>query len=223
MFPSRRVGRAHDLAGLAPAHALQFTTGMRLAVIVLLALIPATASAQYWSGPPGEAPIAPLSAPAPTQVEVNYGKQTLVADGVAVALVLGAAMQDHSDSTGQLLGLGLVTYVTGAPIVHLVNGQTKEAGQSVALRLGLPLLAGLVGNEIGPKDKIYCDSFNGSSCPQPNSSAEGAALGALAGVVAAMVIDARYIATKKVTIAPQITPSFGYANGMVRVGVGGSF
>lgn len=50
--------------------------------------------------------------------KIWYGYQTLAADAVAVGMMLAALQRDN----GILMGLGIGTYVLGAPLVHLAHG-----------------------------------------------------------------------------------------------------
>lgn len=215
---SRRLGR-----GTAAA----IRRGMRLAVLALVLLaVPATARADdlSWGGPPGMAPYAPAPYAPPVQVtrEVSYAHQTLIADGIAGALVIGGALQRDPYGAVVLAALGADVYLLGAPIVHFANRQFMGGLKSLGVRVGLPMLGAVVGNLVGPKDAVACDV--GGSCPDPEDSTIGLVVGAGFGALAAIAIDARYFARKRVTtLAPSWAPTVGYSRAGLTVGVGGSF
>lgn len=196
---------------------------MRLVVLVLALLaVPAAAAradALTWGGPPGTAPSLPL--PKVTR-EVSYSHQTLILDGIAGALVVGAFFQDDPYASILLVSLGAQVYLLGPPIVHFANRQVGNGFKSAALRVGLPMLGAIAGGMLGPKDAVACDV--GSSCPDPEESTVGLLVGLGFGALAAVIVDARYIARKRVVVsAPSFAPTVGYNRTGFTVGLGGSF
>ena len=197
---------------------------MRLATFVLgflfLAASAARADGLTWeAGPPGATPT--LSPPKVTR-EISYSHQTLASDGIAAVLVIAAFRQDNPYSGLALLMCGADVYALGAPIVHLANREVGNSLKSLGLRVGLPWLGAMAGGMVGPKDTVKCDGVSG--CPGSQESAMGVAIGAGLGALAAVVIDARYVARKRVTeAAPSFAPTASYSPAGWSVGVGGSF
>jgi hypothetical protein len=192
---------------------------MRLAVLVLVLLAaPAAARADDDPSPPRVAPYVP---PEPPTREVSYARKTLIVDGVGGALLIGGFLAGDP-----ILGLGLAAvganvYAFGAPIVHFANRRYVGGFKSLGLRLSLPML-GLIGSKIGPKDTLKC--AGGASCPDSEDSTIGLVVGFGVGVLAAAVIDARFLARKRVIdVAPAVAPTVGYSRAGLTFGVGGSF
>jgi len=130
----------------------------------------------------------PLAAEPPRPPVMRwYGWQTLAADigAVTLTLVLGANVDERSDAA--VIGtaaLGATAFLLGGPTVHAAHGHWDKAGISLALRVGLVLLAGGIGAAIG-----------GDACGQYHYDhefcAEGYALaGAVIGAGAAVIVDA---------------------------------
>ncbi len=156
--------------------------------------------------PPAEAPPAPAPAPAPivppalTQPIVapaveeplepelpprRYAYRWQVATTDIAAVVMSLAVDrisaDGGDRPGALATLTIASYFFAAPMVHGVHRQGKRALGSFALRAGLPLLLGLLGEELdGTPD---CDSC------QDTLRSEGKLIGLTAGVLIAMAVD----------------------------------
>ncbi len=201
---------------------------MRLAILVVLALLAAPtaarAQAPAWGGPPGAEPYLPPPAPplSPVAREVSYARQTLISDGIAVALVATAFLQDDPYSAVLLGASGINVYALGAPIVHFANRQLGNGLKSFGARIAGPYLGAMLGNLLGPKDHIVCKV--GGDCPEPNESTIGIAIGAGVGALAAMAFDARYLAHKRVVEwVPPVAPSVGYTRSGFTLGLTGAF
>ena len=119
-----------------------------------------------------------------------YGWQTLAADGASLALSLGAigvagAGGSDSDTPSEALVWGsLGTYVLGAPVVHWVHQNTGRGFASLGLRVGGPVVLGLIGAEAEG-----CSHQGGDFC-----GLVGALIGTSVGIVAAVTIDAAVFA-----------------------------
>jgi hypothetical protein len=155
--------------------------------------------------PPG---ITPLSEPAspPQTVDGSYRLQIAAVDaGVIAAFAIG-----HNNGTVD--SLALLTYVVGAPIVHLVHDQPTSAVESAGLRLGLPLVGILLGSKLAA-DPNYPDS---------DAPIAGAALGAVVGAVVASALDIGVLAKHETgpRVGPAIAPT---AHGGMTFGLSGSF
>jgi hypothetical protein len=113
-----------------------------------------------------------------------YGYQTLLADAAAFGvLVAGAATNDRS--TGQDIAVASVTaYWLGGPIVHLAHDRGETSFASLGLRLGAPVVGGLIGT--------------GLAALAPDDDGDeyvvGIGLGVLAGVTGAVALDASLLA-----------------------------
>jgi hypothetical protein len=152
--------------------------------------------------------------------EVSYARQTLISDGIAAVLVTGAFLQDDPYSAIALVVGGANVYVFGAPIVHWANGQAANGFKSLGVRVGLPWLGAMAGNLLGPKDEVVCD---GTSCSNSNESSIGALVGVGLGAIAAVAVDARYFARKRVAVEPSFAPTVNYSQSGFSVGLAGSF
>ena len=150
------------------------------------------------------APPAQVEAPAPagqvyapakpeTPQTTWYGWQTLIADGAAAGL-LGLTLLSSDGNAANVLGtLSFGTYLLGGPIVHWSHGHGWTGFGSLAARVGLPLGGALVGVLIGA---AACGSSEDEFVPCPVAFG---AVGLLAGMVAAPVVDATIIAREPVT------------------------
>jgi hypothetical protein len=165
------------------ARRVLFSRAMRSLIgVVLLLALPISAVALPL---PEEAQpsLAGASQPGPEPAETEwYGWQTLLVDLSWIA-VTGAGAASGSNG---LVALGLLGYPIGVPIVHGLHGKGGTAVSSFALRLGLPLLAGLVGAGIGSagESKKNCEELCGFA------ALAGAYLGLATGALAAILIDA---------------------------------
>ncbi|WP_394842999.1 hypothetical protein LZC95_38805 [Pendulispora brunnea] len=106
------------------------------AAVALLLGLSSTASAADATEPKSKEPA--------TEVRW-YGYQTFLSDAASTALIIGAA---HSENV-VLATLGAGTYLVGGPLIHVLNGHPQAVGPSVAVRLGIPAVGGLIGAGIG--------------------------------------------------------------------------
>jgi hypothetical protein len=212
---------------LATAWALLITQTMRIAVVaavlfVLTGISAAQAPGQTMSfdpeNPPGAVEV--------QTVRVNYRNDILLADGLWVGTLLVSAATENEE----LAGWSVAGYFLAAPIVHVAHGRGKQAVQSLALRAGLPLVAGMVGYRLGPNDTACIEaahtdgswSGDGGGCGE--GSLSGMAFGVLAGGVTAMVLDAKYLTKYEKTVAgPTWSASIKPVRGGASVGVSGTF
>jgi hypothetical protein len=159
-----------------------------------------------------------------------YGWQTLLVDGGSLA-VFAAALSVQSSQLGWFSG---GTYALGPAVVHAAHGRGGAAAASIALRLGLPLVASIIGMGIGGN----CEAGQGGCIGPLSSSTTGALLGAGVGMVIAMGIDAAVLSYEStrdpdaddagglpdptrraatVSLAPSVSPVRGGAVGGVSV------
>lgn len=98
-----------------------------------------------------------------------YGWQSITADGLATAMIMGG-------SGWTLAGIG--TYVLGGPIIHLTHGHVLRSVGSLGLRIGAPLMGVVVGCSASARSESSCDI--------------GALVGSLVGLAAASAVDASF-------------------------------
>lgn len=149
--------------------------------------------------------------PQPAAVTEWYGWQSLIADGSSIGIMVGGNAA-RSPGAGYF---GIAGWYLASPVIHAVHGHGGKAAAALGLRLGLPVLGGLVG-----------------AAAQNDRSDEdvpaGLVYGALLGVVAAMVIDDVVLANEDVVPeptpdAPTLGPTASVVHGGATVGLGGSF
>lgn len=125
---------------------------------------------------------------APVGPSVWYGYQTLIGDAVSLALLFNTNGSSQGTST-----MGFVGYVFAGPAIHLVHQEGWSALGSLGMRVGFPLVGVGVGVAMGD------NSFG---------SAIVAALLALSGSVAAIVLDASVLAYEHPTEAHEMAGLF---------------
>ena len=150
------------------------------------------------------------------QVEVSYGWQVFAIDGAALALgtaAFGVGMTQPEDDS-PTVGLGLAAlgaYLAGPPILHGARGHWDSAGESLGMRVGLPLGGGLTGLAVGA---AICHKFEDPDA-ELDLTCIGmplgfAILGGGLGVLVAMGLDATLVAREPATRAAAWTlvPSY---------------
>ena len=133
--------------------------------------------------------------PAPERT-VWYGGQTLLLDGAATAMLVGAGVtgvQGKGKVAGALLLGGSVTYLFGAPIVHFAHGRIGPGFGSFGLRLVLPLETAFDGALIG----ALAQSHDHNGFEDASGAAVGAAIGLVAGMALSSALDAALLAKYK--------------------------
>lgn len=177
-----------------------------------------TPAAERESAPDGTSPLlAPVNeAPTPVRESARaqsnpslmasswYGWQTLTTDGASILLTLMALRSSDSSSstTANTLGwLSVGTFVAGGPIVHFAHGNAGKGLGSLALRVGLPIVAGGLGAMV---ERTQCSG--GDFC-----GLGGAFLGGLAGVTGAIVIDSTLLSYQRVPAHAGSVPMVGVA------------
>jgi hypothetical protein len=123
--------------------------------------------------------------------EPSYRGLLALADLGSVGLILSG--------TGAGFTGGLAAYTFLAPTIHLAHDEGLRAASSFGLRLGAPVVGALVGYILlGSLTKSGCGSSY-DDCDDSDGRVAGALLGAMAGMVAAMVIDDFVIARPRLT------------------------
>jgi hypothetical protein len=147
-----------------------------------------------------------------------YGWQTLVVDGAALSALLAGAAVNRGASSGSegsvVAVVGLLTYELGPGIVHFVHRNPGRGFASFGVRLGMPL----TGAFLGASFSSNCDSYR---CED-----DGAAAGALLGMVGAIAIDAAVFAyddrrSRASHARPRFVPLASFQPGRAWVGLGG--
>ena len=145
-----------------------------------------------------------------------YGGQTLAVDGASAGLLLAAAGTGFAP-LAVIAGLG---YAVGPPIVHFTHGRVAAGFGSLGLRVGLPF----VGGALGAAATAHCHD------EETYCRVEGAAIGMLIGLSAAITIDAAVLARETVNAkepVPMSTlhlmPVFDPHRGTAGLGVAGTF
>ncbi|HEX8108422.1 MAG TPA: hypothetical protein VF516_11875, partial [Kofleriaceae bacterium] len=112
---------------------------MRLVVVVAVVAVIGLARTAAFADPPGMTPPVP---PAPQDpVVAPYYGLTLAADGVALVTAMAALGGGDSESRTRLFQIAAGTYVLGGPLLHVVHGRPGRAAISLAMRVGLPVVA----------------------------------------------------------------------------------
>jgi hypothetical protein len=156
------------------------------------------------------------------QPERWYGWQTLAADGGAVFLFLSSlALLDGGDDGASTVvaWTSLGVYVLGGPVVHGFHGHAGKAAGSLGIRVGAPLVGGILGAGI----------LSGCKKHESDDLCElgGAAWGILLGSAAAMALDAAVLAhefapTKPATVGLRWQPAVGFSRNAAWMGVAGA-
>jgi hypothetical protein len=143
----------------------------------------------------------------PRYEKVWYGWQTLLLDGVALAMTLGGL---YGGASG-LTTTGVLTYVFGAPIVHMAHAEIGRGFGSMGMRVLLPLLGAGIGAIAGLSTKAGNDGRDAGE-----AAGTGATIGAFIGGGGCALIDATAMGYKSQKIEHDITlsprrPSFTLA------------
>lgn len=186
-----------------------------MSTTLALALVLATAGSAEATVEPGAEPVStPVATSTPAEpASAWYGQPILVADVAALGLVLtGLASSRSSPTAAKVLVLGgLATYGLGGPIVHLAHDNPGRALGSVGLRVGMPVVAGLIGIAVEKSSCQPAEWFCGVA---------GMTLGGLAGIAGAVAVDAAVLAwapRADVKVAPML------GGGRLGMQLGGTF
>jgi hypothetical protein len=108
------------------------------------------------------------------------------------------------------------TLAFGGPIVHLVHGENRKAAISLGLRLGLPVLGGVLGYWSAGDCDLDCSDVHGVF---------EAAGGVILGTVAASLIDIIVVARtpRKRVETTSWAPLLNVSDSQVTAGVAGWF
>ena len=180
----------------------------RFAIIaVALVLISTTMAAHAQPGShagPPPAYVQPVPA-APQETRIGYyGWQVLLCDLSSVIALFGE----------RTTALGMGGYLVLGPIVHASHGNTGRAWASAGLRLGLPLLGGVIGGAShGSGDALDIMA--------------GMVVGGMAGALGAMIIDSAALGWEQRPVQRErplvVVPQVSVAEHGVSLGVLGRF
>jgi hypothetical protein len=178
-----RVARRSSLASLVLTVAIATSTRAR-------ADQPATPTSPP-EATPTAAPV--VAAPLPRGFEREqetswYGWQTLIADGTSVLVLPIVAGVSQSPTLG---GIALGGYFLAPPFIHGAHGRWGMFAASLGLRVGMPIVGGLLG-----------------AAAQGDCSGElcipvGAAIGVAIGALGAVALDASLLAYETVEPDPR--------------------
>jgi hypothetical protein len=192
---------------------------MRVAVAAAIALTCQLAhanppGAEPTVTPPGLTPAAPLPEPGLK----SYRGQTLAADGVALGLLVVALSSDDYERADSFGKLSIGTFVLGAPLVHLTKQRTGRALGSLTMRVGFPIIGGMLAS--GLVAGTQCD---GDVCYDEDRGE--VALGILLGAIVASGVDMMYLAKGDAPKRPEPawTPTARASQGGFSLGVLGQF
>lgn len=135
-----------------------------------------------------------------------YGAPILIADGVAYGSLLLAVNAEKTAPVALPLTVG--TFLLSGPITHGVHGQWGRMGLSVASRTALPF-TGLLLAAIG--------------CTTDSDCGDTLASGAVAGMLAATIVDSVVLSYEPVTATPTVQPLVSVAKNQLWLGAGGTF
>jgi len=122
-----------------------------------------------------------------------YGWQAIIADALGGGLLALSSQVSGPNGGVAVAVVGLTDLVVTAPLIHVAHAQAGRAGISVGMRLGLPLLGGLLGVAVGgstcqpPPASPGAVDFSGLDCL--GAQIGGALVGAGVGMAIAVIVD----------------------------------
>ena len=199
-----------------PSRAIRSARPAVRLVVLLAALVTGAPIARA-----GEAADAGASQAAPTSW---YGWQTLTSDGSAIALgalAYGVDKAGGTAITNVFWTASVATFFLGAPVIHWKHGHVSKGFGSLGLRIGLPLGAFIAGALIGG---VGCGDSDSEDRLVDCRVGVGA-FAALAGLVAAPIVDAAVLAREPVSppAAPPIQAAFVPSDGGGKLVLAGRF
>jgi hypothetical protein len=157
-----------------------------------------------------------------TRTKYGYRWQLIAADAAVIGLsfIVDQVSSDGGERPGGLATLTIASYFFAAPMIHGIHRQGKRALGSFAMRAGLPLLLGLLGEQLDgtPKCDICEDTLR----------SDGKLIGLTAGVLISMAVDTTLLARpiyRRVERKPQTVwaPALRGVRGGATAGVFGTF
>jgi len=129
-----------------------------------------------------------LTRPTPRPIardQVWYGWQTMMADGAFISAWALYPKWNGFTGDGTLLLVDMLGYSVVSPLIDALHDNVRS--ESIALRLGMPLLGTLLGLSIGSIVPTRCTSF--LFLCSDNALVDGAFYGAVFGAGLASLID----------------------------------
>jgi hypothetical protein len=192
----------------------------------LAALTAAPPSAHADEDPATRVPLVPTPAPegtradAPAMTRTYYGWQNLGVDAASIALFF-ASIDSGDDPAAATVAYGSVALMFfGSPTVHALHGNLGRAGQSLALRFGLPLVLGGITYAVMPKEDCS-GSHDDGWCGAGEIIIPGYV--GILGLGLAMLVDDVGLAYDEKPAAPSWTPTFNASKGGMTFGLAGTF
>jgi hypothetical protein len=127
-----------------------------------------------------------------------YGTPIVISDVLALgALFGGTAIAITSDSPlGKPLALaGLGAYLVGGPLVHIDEKRLGPGVGSLSLRLLIPVVGAATGTLLGALASSDCRRNDSDSCVE-DGMLVAFAVGSVAGLLAAAIVDSAVLARK---------------------------
>ena len=145
------------------------------------------------TSPPATPTSPPAVVPSPRQVEREeetswYGWQTLIADGTSLLVLPIVAGVTQSPGLG---GVAVGGYFLAPPFIHGAHGRWTMFAASLGLRVGMPVVGGLLG------------AAAQGDCGGDLCIPVGAAIGVAVGVLGAVALDASLLSYETVEYDPR--------------------
>jgi hypothetical protein len=135
--------------------------------------------------PVGAPPADPADDAPPTKY--GYRVQVVAADAAVIALSLAVdRLAADAGRPDALATLTIASYFFAAPMIHGIHRQGKRALASFGMRAGLPLLLGLLGEQLDGTEP--CESC------EDTLRSEGKLIGLTVGVLISMAVDGALLA-----------------------------
>jgi hypothetical protein len=146
-----------------------------------------------------------------------YGWQVMSADAITLAAAGSTALlTDAVDGDPSTVGSAVFAggYVLGGPTVHALQGRYGRAAGSLALRVGGPLLFGMIGHHLDTADSEGGDDLGDS-----------ARIGVVLGTAAALLLDWSSLAWAPIEERREarVVPTASAGDGRFAVGLAGRF
>lgn len=173
---------------------------MRLAALVLAAVVAAGSTAH---------------------ADDSYHGSLAIPDGIALGFGIAAANDARVGQQDKLVEVALAAYLAGAPAIHAFHHHGYRAANSLALRVGVPLFAAVIGGKLALWDE---GCYSGHDCTDGNNEGGGRTLGVIVGALAAMAIDnVLWGKEREHPQPPRLIPTASpFPNGGVTFGVAGT-